>query len=129
MTHWNTDQVVKTLKEALTNPHIKVSSDGWDSGGVYDTDRVFVEFDEEDGQPLSNDEGSELWLQIIGFTTAVEGIGENRSDAEIEHVELCDNSGTGIQSSDPLVIRTYGEAMIVLKSMGFSVVPTHEDFF
>ena len=114
MTHWNTDAVVSALQKVF--PKYKVIKG--EAGGDVDTENIQVEISKKDRR----------FLCIAGFKT--DGYyGDNRSDVEVEMVELTDHVGEGCQSDDPEEIRAYGEAMIVLRGMGFQVVPYMKNYF
>lgn len=120
MTHWNTDAVVAALQKAF--PKYKVIKG--EAGGDVDTENIQVKI----GSPNSDSEGWDRFLSIAGFKT--DGYyGDNRSDVEVDMVELTDHVGDGLQSGDPEEIRAYAEAMIILKGMGFQVVPYMKNYF
>jgi len=112
---WNTDEITAAIQAGL--PNAKVENTG--GGGDVDTDNLVVS--------LSN--GDRLF--VCGFITDGH-YGENRSDVDVEMVELSagkDSRGGTHGVKLPDTFTAYGKLNAMLVQRGFSVVPCLKDYF
>lgn len=68
---------------------------------------------------------------IKGFNTDNYNTADTPDDVDVEMVEITDggSSAGGLNTFDEAVVSAYGVLCRVLQSMGFTLVPTMDDYF
>jgi len=117
MFRWDTKKIVAYLS---TIPEIeRVENNG--PGGDVDTDNLYCKV-----------RGSDEGIFVCGFSTddAFMDIPlDERSDVDVEMIEITDNSGQGLQSDDFAVAKAYIEVRQHFVGGGATVVPYLKDYF
>jgi len=122
MKRWKTGEIRDILGGSDSLWSVCVESESY---GDTASRRLILYYD-EDGP--NDTEGRVPFVQVQGFHTGEQCI-EDTNDCMIEMIEVTDDLGRGLQSSNKWIGRIYADAVTALRRAGFEVVPKMDDYF
>jgi len=114
---WNQQKIVAALSAVPGAGRVEATTYPW---GDYTTNAIVVHT--PDGKHR---------IHALGFNDDFVIDREDAEDTDVVMVELSDGTDSrgGLQSTDPQVIRLFGELRIALVGMGATVVDQMKDYF